>query len=135
METQDTLLDRLRRIDGCSYGAYKRLLGRYVFPGDLTLSIDRVQADPFAPPSRLRLRVSQKRSAFPQELFADRHRRRGLSHHLATAFAAAATHYRSQRPGTGNSGFIEIAAPGQQMLARSCIDVGDEFVEARFSVG
>ena len=122
METRDTLLGRLHRIDGCSYGAYKRLLGRYVFPDDLTLSIDRGQADPFAPPSRLRLRVSPKRAAFPPELFADRRRRRGLSPPLATAFAGAATRYRSQRSGTGNSGFSQIDAPGQQMLEHSCID-------------
>ena len=58
--------DRLRRIDGRSYGAYREIEGRWVFP-QFTLVIDHVQSDPFAPPSRLRALVPGRVAAFPPE--------------------------------------------------------------------
>ncbi|MCG0314192.1 MAG: ABC-ATPase domain-containing protein, partial [Calditerricola sp.] len=42
----------LKRIDGRGYKAYKELQGTYRGDG-FTLSVDHVQGDPFAPPSRI----------------------------------------------------------------------------------
>ena len=49
-----TLTDVLRRLDGSSYGSYKRALGSWDFPC-FTVHIDRVQSDPYAPPSAVRV--------------------------------------------------------------------------------
>ena len=46
------LRDRVRGLDGKPYGAYKNTLGPWGF-GDFELSIDHVQGDPFAAPSRV----------------------------------------------------------------------------------
>lgn len=52
MKSSEDLRSRLRSIDHRSYPAYKDLKGQYDF-GNYTLSIDHVQGDPFAAPSRL----------------------------------------------------------------------------------
>ena len=55
--TSDLYLeDILRRIDGRGYPAYKDIRGHYACRG-YDLFIDHVQGDPFAAPSRLRVRV------------------------------------------------------------------------------
>jgi predicted ABC-class ATPase len=49
----------LSRIDRKGYGAYKDLQGSYDLEG-FTLFLDRVQRDPFAPPSLIRVRTSRE---------------------------------------------------------------------------
>ena len=60
MRTASELREQLKRIDHRSYPAYKELRGQYDF-GDYILSIDHVQGDPFAAPSRLSVLVSGSR--------------------------------------------------------------------------
>ena len=69
MRTASELREQLKRIDHRSYPAYKELRGQYDF-GDYILSIDHVQGDPFATPSRLSVLVSGSRAGFPAELVA-----------------------------------------------------------------
>lgn len=42
----------LKSLDGQKYGAYKRLKGEYAFD-KFHLIIDHIQADPYAPPSKV----------------------------------------------------------------------------------
>ena len=46
-----TLAQELTHLDGAGYGVYKSLRGVHDLGRGLALHIDRVQADPFAPPS------------------------------------------------------------------------------------
>ncbi|MCB0581096.1 MAG: isopentenyl-diphosphate delta-isomerase, partial [Phaeodactylibacter sp.] len=62
MKTQEDLRHLLRRIDGKGYKAYKDIQGQYAFD-DFELHVDYVQGDPFASPSRLRLRLPNR---FPE---------------------------------------------------------------------
>ncbi|MBN1827223.1 MAG: ABC-ATPase domain-containing protein [Candidatus Eisenbacteria bacterium] len=135
MRTQDreTLRDLLRRIDGRGYKAYKDIRGRYAFPG-FELSIDHVQGDPFAAPSRLRVFVPMARAAFPESTRRNRSRAIALAGVLARAFARAARG-AAERRGSGKSGLIEIDRPGQEVLERTAVIVGGDRVEARFVVG
>ena len=80
--TQDDLKRILSRIDGRSYPAYKGIAGAYEFP-HFTLIIDHVQGDPFASPSRVRVRVPQTVAQFPPLLFSNKSRRIGLEGYLA----------------------------------------------------
>ena len=75
----------LRRIDGRGYKAYKDIQGIYGF-ADFTLSIDHVQGDPFAAPSRLRATVRHDRAAFPSEALTTRSRKVGLADYLLRRF-------------------------------------------------
>ncbi|NQT91518.1 MAG: ATPase, partial [Lentisphaerae bacterium] len=58
MASADQLRDILRRIDGRGYKAYMDIGGAYDFE-DFELIVDYVQGDPFAAPSRVRVRVRQ----------------------------------------------------------------------------
>ncbi len=93
-----------------------------------------MQGDPFASPSRLRVRVPQKVASFPKELFSNSIRRMALEDFLTRVFARAAKR-ASERRGSGKSGMIAIDTPGQEVLKRTSMVVSDEFVEARFVMG
>lgn len=51
------LVGHLHALDGRSYAAYRAIVGRYEAQEGWILHIDRVQADPFAPPSEIRIQV------------------------------------------------------------------------------
>ena len=133
MTNRESIRRTLSRIDGLGYKAYKDLRGTYSFP-ELILYIDHVQGDPFAAPSRLRIRIAQERAQYPDHLFANPSRRRALCTYMAGRFACAADR-AAIRSGSGKSGLIQIDSPGQEILERSCIQVTDAYVEARFFVG
>ncbi|MGF1496792.1 MAG: ABC-ATPase domain-containing protein [Elainellaceae cyanobacterium] len=139
MRTSSDLYDQLLDLDQRSYKAYKQIQGRYAFPR-FTLVIDYVQGDPFAAPSRLRVLVPQMteqeepNAGFPPELFASSIRAIALRDYLARQFDQAAARLRSKR-GSGKSGLISIASPGQEILERTSVLISEEQVEARFLVG
>ena len=78
----DDLRAALHRIDGRGYKAYRDVRGCWERPG-LVLCIDQVQGDPFAAPSKLRLRVPQRTAKIPPALFSSRVRRTALAAFLA----------------------------------------------------
>ncbi len=134
MNGKDDLLLILNRIDGKGYPAYKDIRGEYEFPS-FTLLIDHVQGDPFAAPSRLRVRVPQAVAGYPPDTYTQRSRRVALADFLARAFEAASSRVRGGRRGSGKSGLIAIDQPGQQILERTSVLVDEDAVEARFVVG
>lgn len=127
------LLELLDKISGRGYKAYKEIKGKYQYDR-FTLYVDHVQADPFAPPSAVRVRVPQEESAFPEELFKSRVRKIALEDYLTRIFWQN-TRKSSHIVGTGKSGIIEINRPSQQVLERSAMEINRDYVEARFYVG
>ncbi len=133
MTDNNTLRTLLHRIDRQSYKAYKDIRGTYEFP-NFTLLIDYVQGDPFASPSRLRVIVPQSVAQFPEEVFRSPSRAIALKDFLTRQFAEMAESLRAKR-GSGNSGLIDIAPAGQQILERTSVLISPQEVEARFVVG
>jgi predicted ABC-class ATPase len=133
MSTHNDLRRILNRIDGKGYPAYKDIQGKYEFPG-FTLLVDHVQGDPFAAPSRLRVRVPQGVAGYPPDTYSQPSRSIALADFLTRAFDAACSR-SSGRRGSGKSGLIAIDRPGQQVLERTSMLVDEEAVEARFVVG
>lgn len=133
MPDRDRLRATLLRLDNASYKAYKDIKGSYEFP-NFTLAIDYVQGDPFASPSQLRVRVPQAIAGFPPELFASRSRGIALRDYLTREFDRVAREVSSSR-GTGKSGLIAIARPGQEVLERSSTFIDLDAIEVRFVVG
>jgi len=133
--SETALRSQLLELDRASYGAYKSIKGSYGFDG-FELIVDRVQGDPFAAPSRVRVRVPQAIAGFPERLLDSPCRRVALGDLLARQFARATERIASAR-GSGKSGQIAIAAPGQEVLERTSVIVGapGNAVEARFTVG
>ncbi|MEW6547039.1 MAG: ABC-ATPase domain-containing protein [Bacillota bacterium] len=134
MVTSEDLRSILRRIDGRGYKAYLDIKGSYQFPG-FRLYVDRVQGDPFASPSEVRVVVPQDLARFPADLYQDRFRRLGLEDFLLRTLAAALGRQARGHRGTGTSGLMAVMPHGQEILWRSAISVNAERVEARLVVG
>lgn len=124
----------LEQLDGRGYKAYREIEGAWRFP-DFTLHVDRVQSDPFAAPSKLRVRVPFEIVFLAEDLFDGPVRRIACSAWLARAFRAAIEALRPPRMGSGKGGQISIDAGGQEVLERTAVVFGEDFVEARIEVG
>jgi predicted ABC-class ATPase len=133
MTNCENLRQRLLQLDGRGYKAYKDIKGSYKFP-DFTLIIDRVQGDPFASPSQVRVQVPQSVAGFPRYLYQTLAREIALRDYLTRQFDGAAREMSSRR-GTGKSGLIAMTQIGQSVLERTSALVSDESVEVRFVVG
>ncbi|WFN34969.1 ABC-ATPase domain-containing protein [Methanogenium sp. S4BF] len=133
IQPAETLRQILRRIDGKGYGHYGDIRGQYRFDTFL-LSIDHVQKDPFASPSRVRVLVDPEAAGFARDLWHTTPRRRGLCDYLTRAFCAAAERRRGMS-GSGKSGLIAMDKPGQEILERTSVCIDDSGIEGRCVVG
>jgi len=131
--TRNDLARTLHRLDRQPYPAYKDLRGRYDF-GAFTLSLDHIQGDPFAAPSRLSVHIRHEDSRLPSGLFDHRSRRTGVENCLARGFSAACRRSASHL-GSGKSGLLNIDTPGQEVLRRSCCEITDNLTIVRFVAG
>jgi hypothetical protein len=84
--TLNELSTFLNQLDGCGYRRYQELRGKYTLSDEEYtphLFIDHVQADPFAPPSKMRVRVPLEKTMIPGDLYSNRLRCIALSDYLA----------------------------------------------------
>ena len=129
----DFLKSQLLKLDNASYKAYKDIRGEYKF-AQFDLIVDRVQGDPFAAPSQVRVIIPQSVGKFPPQLYENKSREVAVRDYLARQFAKVAKQYSSHR-GTGKSGLIAIASVGQEVLERTAVFINEEELEVRFIVG
>ncbi len=134
MLSLDDLRHTLARIDGRGYRAYKDIAGSYCGDG-FTLHIDHVQSDPFASPSKVRLRVPQSVAGLPVPLFDRSVRRMALEDFLARTMRSVLGRKTRQPQGGGKSGVMSIDAGGQEVLERTAVVITSDWVEARLHVG
>ena len=123
----------LREIDGRGYKAYKRIEGEFEFR-NFTLEIEHVQADPYAPPSTMKVWVPQPVAGFPVDSFNTKARKMALEDYLTRMFWREACKHSRNR-GSGKSGLITILKPSQQVLHRSIVEIDESGVSARFHMG
>lgn len=134
MRNLEELKRELDRIDGKSYKLYKNLEGQYDFKNYI-LSIDHVQGDPFAAPSRIRVIVNQNVAGFPQELFNSKYKNIAVADYLTREFYYNINKCSERIFGSGKSGLIVISKCPQQILERTSIIIDNDKIEARFYVG
>lgn len=120
------LLSLLRKIDGLSYGAYKRTIGRWNY-GNFDVIIDRIQADPYAPPSSLRVVMDPIAMGLPRETYANTDQQLATGDFLIRSFRRAVAD--RQRHGA-----VSIAKVTQEILDRSAARVTTRQVELRIQV-
>lgn len=118
MKRAEELKELLKRIDRKSYPAYKDTAGKYQFPG-YVLSIDHVQGDPFAAPSKVSILIRGKDAGFPKELFDTKWKRIALQDMILRQFYRQVDHYSFQAKGSGKSGLMSVSRCGQEILERS----------------
>ncbi|MCL6521884.1 MAG: ABC-ATPase domain-containing protein [Firmicutes bacterium] len=115
----------LERLDGRGYKAYQSLAGRWSL-GGFTLYVDHVQGDPFAEPSRLRVEMEAKVHGLPLEPLQSPEGRVATADFLLRQVVRALAVRGSRRRGTGRSGEIRVAEPGQSLLPRSALEIDAE---------
>lgn len=123
----------LSRIDGSGYKAYRDIRGRWLIH-PFVLFIDHVQGDPYASPSRARLRLAGTDAGFPAESLKTVTRRTATEDVVARA-ARAAANKRNRQVGTGKGGLLYVDAGGQEILPRTAANVCPEYAELRLSIG
>ena len=136
MQSAVELKQLLDRIDHRGYPAYKDTKGQYQFQG-YVFSIDHVQGDPFASPSKVSIQVKGSTAGFPEELYKGRHQRAALQDEMTRQFYHAIQKYAFRAKGSGKSGLISVSKCGQEVLERTACEInpknGD--VKLRFEVG
>lgn len=134
MQTAMELRNKLNSIDHRGYPAYKELRGQYDFK-DYMLSIDHVQGDPFAAPSRLSVWVKAAKAGFPPAFYDTYAKRVTLQDHLVRLFGREVSVGSFQAKGSGKSGLLGVSRCGQQVLERTALKVNKGDIVLRFEAG
>ncbi|MFZ1382670.1 MAG: ABC-ATPase domain-containing protein [Scrofimicrobium sp.] len=124
--TDRDLLHLLRGIDGSSYGAYKQVVGEWDY-GSFVLHVDRIQADPYAPPSSLRVVTWPGKMGLPEETFTTREQQVATADFLIRSLSKA---LRADKRFSS----VSIVSVGQEILERSAASVSPEQVNLRIQV-
>ena len=136
MQSSTELRSLLNRIDHRGYPAYKDTKGAYQFPGYI-LSIDHVQGDPFASPSKVSVRVAGRTAGFPRELYGGDYQRIALQDELTRQFGRRAEQFAFKAKGSGKSGLISVSRCSQEVLERTAcrIDPKSGDIVLRMEIG
>ncbi len=134
MEHKSQFLRTLRNLDGKLFGGYRDLKGVFDI-GSYILSIDRVQADPFAPPSRIRGFIDADLLRLNRDMWMNMDRRVAVEDFLTRRLVYALKELGLKRRGSGRSGLIVIDTPKQVVLPRSSVCISESGIEVRLAVG
>lgn len=135
MKTSADLRELLNRIDHKGYPAYKDTRGSWQFDG-YVLSIDHVQGDPFAAPSKVSVHVPGRLACFPNDLYDLKHKRIALQDYLIRQFSKQVQAFTFKAKGSGKSGLLSVSRCGQEILERTTCEIdknGSVFV--RMEIG
>ncbi len=136
MKTAQDLRNLLQNMDRKSYPAYKSAQGSYQFR-NYVLSVDHVQGDPFASPSRISIRVKGTAAGFPSFLYDTVPKRIALEDHLLRLFGRQLEPFQFKARGSGKSGLMAVSRCGQEILERSActLDPADGSLTLRMQIG
>lgn len=136
MQSSTDLRSLLGRIDHRGYPSYKDTKGTYQFPG-YVLSIDHVQGDPFASPSKVSVHVTGRTAGFPAGLYKEAYQRIALQDELTRQFGRRAEQFAFKAKGSGKSGLIGVSRCVQEVLERTAcrIDARTGDVVLRMEIG
>jgi len=132
------LKNTLQLINGKGYKSYKKITGIYQF-ANFSLSIDHVQGDPFAIPSRISIQVPTSNAGFPITAWTSKNnnpvRRIALEDYLGRIVKNNIQKFCKGQRGSGGSGIISIETNGQKSLLRNAIFIKQDIIEARLVIG
>lgn len=122
MKSSSDLNFILKNIDHKSYPAYKSISGIYDF-GTYHLSIDHVQGDPFASPSKLSVIIPGIQAGFPAKFYDTKYKQVALCDHITRLFCQNLSKISFRAKGSGKSGLFSISHCGQQVLERTACTI------------
>lgn len=124
----------LKSLDGQKYGAYKRTQGSYQFD-NYQLSIDHVQVDPYAPPTKARIIIDRSVLGIPDEWLDSKNKKIAVSDFLTRSFFQELQTFNRTVKGPGTNGKVFIDHCGQEILERTSVLIKKDVIEVRFEVG
>lgn len=124
----------LNRIDRKGYKAYNDLKGAYK-ADNYILFIDRVQGDPFASPSDIRISINRSYLQFPDECIGSVSRKMAFEDYIARIIRDCLLKYSKTVKGSGKSGALFINSGAQEVVERSSVIAEEDSLEIRISVG
>lgn len=134
MKSAENLRGLLQSIDRKSYPAYKSAQGAYDFT-DYVLSIDHVQGDPFASPSKLSITIAHAKAGYPLSCFDTPYKQVALEDYLVRQFSQEIAKFNFKAKGSGKSGLISTSRPGPEILKRTACEIGKNGITVRFEAG
>ncbi|MCK0472010.1 ABC-ATPase domain-containing protein [Halalkalibacter sp. APA_J-10(15)] len=130
----DRLKKLLSNIDQKGYKSYKEIQGMYQF-SHFFLHIDYVQGDPFASPSKIRLRIPLNKTEMNEDWCMLSHHRIRCEDTIARKVGQAVKKQNRNIRGSGKSGLILFDEPRQKVVERSAVMIDHKFVTICLSVG
>ena len=131
MKSAQALEQTLTSLDGQKYGAYKQIKDIYEF-NLFKLRVDHIQADPFAPPSKMSVVIDRQQAKFPDSLLNSELKQRAVSDYLARVFHKQIQSIVAQDKKVSK---IQIDSCGQEILERTAVVIKNRQIEARIEVG
>lgn len=128
------LLQLCRQLDKKGYGAYKNIRGTYQTVS-YTLSIDYVQGDPFASPTRIRLIIPDTNRPLQSKWLQTPAEQLAVEDVLARAVAKAIHRMDINIKGSGKSGAIFFDGPGQEIIKRTAVQANEKEIIICMAVG
>ncbi len=123
------LFSILKTIDGKGYKAYKELKGKYDYKSFL-VEIFKVQGDPFAPPSIIKLVL--KNHGYEKEIYQ---KNKIPVEDFIYRKLFKLTKELSERMGSGNGGIFSLPYPTQAVFRRSAVKLKDDLLVVSFFLG
>ena len=131
MKSAQALEQTLTSLDGQKYGAYKQIKDIYEF-NLFKLRVDHIQADPFAPPSKMSVVIDRQQAKFPDSLLNSELKQRAVSDYLTRVFHKQIQSIVAQDKKVSK---IQIDSCGQEILERTAVVIKNRQIEARIEVG
>ncbi len=129
MFPSERLRDKLIVANGKGLQVYREVAGAYRFDR-FELHIEGVQAEAAVPSARFRIRVDQAEARVPRALWSEPSGRLAVEDFLARSMRDAAhKHVRTRWP--GRVAPLTVEAGGQEILARNCVALHEDYVEVR----
>lgn len=128
------LKTKLQRFNKCKYHLYQGLIGIYQFE-KFTMTIDYVQPDPFAPPSKITIKIPYQNTFFDTEYISNSIRQVAFCDFLARYVARHIRTFTKDGKGSGNGGFCGIRYGMQKIIESNAVIIRDNQIELKFLVG
>ncbi|MGL5255089.1 MAG: P-loop domain-containing protein [Brevinema sp.] len=129
-----TLVTKLQRLNNNSYPLYKAILGSYDAE-KFSLTINSIQPDPFAPPSKATLKIPFNHLGLGQEFIENPVYKRSLCDVVARILAQEGRRICTEHKGSGNSGLFGIRFGHQKVIDSNAVLIRNGVIEARILIG
>ncbi len=128
------LKTKLQRFHKCKYHLYQGLLGEYQFE-DFTLVVDHVQVDPFAPPSKITVKIPFDKTDFDLELISTPVREYSFCDAFGRIIAQNIREFTKDDKGSGNGGFCGIRYGAQKVIESNAVIIKNDSIELKLLAG